>query len=208
MKRTGWWVVIVAALLTGNAMAVEEAKYTVVLNEESFEVRQYAPHVLAETVVDGDLEGAGNKAFNPLFKYIDGNNKKQGKVAMTAPVSQGAGEKIAMTAPVGQQRKNDKWVVSFMMPASYTLESLPEPNDPKVVLRQVPARYMAAVLYSGFWSEKVYRSNLDELTSWMEKQGLTAMGEPIWARYNPPFMPWFLRRNEILVPVEWPVNNE
>ena len=209
MKRTGWWVVIVAALLTGNAMAVEEAKYTVVLNEESFEVRQYAPHVLAETVVDGDLEGAGNKAFNPLFKYIDGNNKKQEKVAMTAPVSQGAaGEKIAMTAPVGQQRENDKWVVSFMMPASYTLESLPEPNDPKVVLRQVPARYMAAVLYSGFWSEKVYRSNLDELTSWMAKQGLKAMGEPIWARYNPPFMPWFLRRNEILVPVEWPVNNE
>jgi len=207
VKRTGWWVVIVAALVTGNAMAVEEAKYTVVLNEHNFEVRQYAPHVLAETVVDGDLEGAGNKAFNPLFKYIDGNNKKQEKVAMTAPVSQGAaGEKIAMTSPVGQQRENDRWVVSFMMPASYTLETLPAPNDPAVSLRQVPARYMAAVRYSGFWSEEAYNSNLDELSSWMEQQGLKAVGEPIWARYNPPFMPWFLRRNEILVPVEWPVN--
>ncbi len=209
MKRTGCWVVIVAALLTGNAMAVEEAKYTVVLNEDSFEVRQYAPHVLAETVVDGDLEGAGNKAFNLLFKYIDGNNKKQEKVAMTAPVSQGtAGEKIAMTAPVGQQRENDKWVVSFMIPASYTLESLPEPNDLNVILRQVPARYMTAVRYSGFWSEKVYRRHLDELTAWMAKQGIKPMGEPIWARYNPPFMPWFLRRNEILVPVEWPVKSQ
>jgi hypothetical protein len=188
-------------------MAVEEAKYTVVLNEDNFEVRQYAPHVLAETIVDGDLEGAGNKAFNLLFKYIDGNNKKQEKVAMTAPVSQGAaGEKIAMTAPVVQQRENDKWVVSFMMPASYTLETLPEPNDPNVVLRQVPERYMAAVRYSGFWSEKLYRQHLDDLTAWMAKQGIKPMGEPIWARYNPPFMPWFLRRNEILVPVEWPVN--
>jgi effector-binding domain-containing protein len=90
--------------------------------------------------------------------------------------------------------------------ASYTLETLPAPNDPAVSLRQVPARYMAAVRYSGFWSEKAYNSNLDELSSWMAQQGLKAVGEPIWARYNPPFMPWFLRRNEILVPVEWPVN--
>ncbi len=207
MKLVSWLFVFIATLLTGNAMAVEEAKYTVVLNEDNFEVRQYAPHVLAETIVDGDLEGAGNKAFNLLFKYIDGNNKKQEKVAMTAPVSQGAaGEKIAMTAPVVQQRENDKWVVSFMMPASYTLETLPEPNDPNVVLRQVPERYMAAVRYSGFWSEKLYRQHLDDLTAWMAKQGIKPMGEPIWARYNPPFMPWFLRRNEILVPVEWPVN--
>lgn len=209
MKRTGWWVVIVAALVTGKAMAVEEAKYTVVLSEDNFEVRQYAPHVLAETVVDGDLEGAGNKAFNPLFNYIDGNNKKQEKVAMTAPVGQeAAGEKIAMTSPVGQQRANGRWVVSFMMPASYTLESLPEPNDPNVVLRQVPERYVATVRYSGFWSEKVYLRNLSELTAWMAEQALKATGEPVWARYNPPFMPWFLRRNEILVPVEWPVQSK
>ena len=203
------WVVLITVLGAGNAMASEEAKYTVVLNEESFEVRQYEPHVLAETIVDGDLEDAGSKAFNQLFKYISGNNKSKRKVEMTAPVTQKPlSEKIDMTSPVGQQRKDGKWAVSFMMPSSYSLETLPVPDDPNVILRQVPARYIAAVRYSGFWSETGYRHNLDKLNTWMKKQNLSVTGEPIWARYNPPFMPWFLRRNEILVPVERPLNIE
>ena len=189
-------------------MAVEEAEYTVVLKEKSFEVRQYEPHVLAETIVDGDLVSAGNKAFSRLFKYISGNNETRQKVEMTAPVTQGAAsEKIDMTSPVGQQRKNGKWAVSFMMPSSYTLETLPEPKNPSVILRQSTCAIMR-VRYSGFWSEKGYSRNLDKLRAWMEKQKIQAIGEPVWARYNPPFMPWFLRRNEILVPVEWPLNNE
>lgn len=208
MKKVGWWAAIVAALAVGNAVAVEEAEYTVVLKAQDFEVRRYEPHVVAETTVDGDLEGAGKKAFGRLFDYISGGNKTRQKVEMTAPVTQGpASEKIDMTAPVGQQRRNGRWVVSFMMPAAYSLETLPEPDDPNVILRHVPARYIAAVRYSGFWSEQGYRRNLDKLKSWMEKQGLDAVGEPIWARYNPPFMPWFLRRNEVLIPVEWPSNS-
>ena len=89
-----------------------------------------------------------------------------------------------------------------MMPGSYTLETLPEPEDPKVTLRQVPARRMAAVRYSGFWNEKGYRRYKAKLESWIERMGLRIVGEPIWARYNSPFMPWFLRRNEILFPVD------
>lgn len=209
MKRIGGWAVLVTVLGAGHAMANEEAEYTVVLQEDSFQVRQYEPHVVAETRVTGDLEGAGSKAFGRLFKYISGNNTQRQKVEMTAPVSQeAAGEKIEMTSPVGQQRDNGQWAVSFMMPSSYSLQTLPEPNDPEVNLRQVPGRHMAAVRYSGFWSEKRYRRNLDKLRSWMAKQDLKPVGEPIWARYNPPFMPWFLRRNEILVPVEWPGNRE
>lgn len=208
MKRFSW-VVLVVVLGAGNAMAIEEAEYTVVLNEESFEVRQYESHVLAETIVDGDLEEAGNKAFSQLFNYISGNNKSQRKVEMTAPVTQGpVSEKIDMTSPVGQQRKDGRWAVSFMMPSSYSLETLPVPKDPNVILRQVPARYIAAVRYSGFWSEKGYLRNLDKLNAWMEKQNLKVVGNPIWARYNAPFVPWFLRRNEILVPVESPPNIE
>tara|TARA_R110000822_G_scaffold159476_17_gene299355 strand:+ start:4741 stop:5382 length:642 start_codon:yes stop_codon:yes gene_type:complete len=203
IKRIGW-AVLVAVLGAGNAMAIEEAEYLIVLKEQSFEVRQYEMHVLAETIVDGDLESAGNKAFSPLFKYISGNNKSRRKVEMTAPVTQETvSEKIDMTAPVGQQRKDGRWAVSFMMPSSYSMETLPVPTDPNVTLRQVPVRYIAAIRYSGFWSEKNYRRNLDNLNSWMEKQHLSVVGDPIWARYNPPFMPWFLRRNEILVPVEW-----
>lgn len=201
-----FWIPVVAALISigaVDAMAIEEAEYEVIKQDDKFEIREYAPHILAETVVDGNLEDAGNEAFKRLFRYISGENQSRDKVAMTAPVSQQPmSEKISMTAPVSQQRVEESWAVSFMMPGSYTLETLPEPADPKVTLRQVPARQMAAVRYSGFWSEKGYLKNKLELEAWIQKMGLRIMGDPIWARYNPPFVPWFLRRNEILIPVE------
>ena len=140
-------------------------------------------------------------AFRRLFGYISGDNRAQTKIAMTAPVSQRPSEKIAMTAPVGQQKSGNRWVVSFMMPASYSMDTLPVPDDPQVRLRQVPARRMAAVRYSGFWSEKSYQKNKLKLDSWIQKESLVVSGEPIWARYNSPFSVWFFRRNEILIPV-------
>lgn len=202
-------VIFGAILGAGNAMAVEEAQYTVVLEEQNFEVRNYEPHVVAETLVNGDFDKAGSKAFSRLFDYISGNNTSSQKIAMTAPVAQEAeSEKIDMTSPVGQQQVNGKWAVSFMMPAGYSLDTLPVPKDPEVTLRQVPARPMAAVRYSGFWSEKAYASNKADLDAWIAKNAFRAVGEPIWARYNPPFMPWFLRRNEVLIPIEMPLNNQ
>ena len=183
-------------------MAIEEASYIVVEKEDNFEIRDYAPHTLAETLVEGSLEEAGSKAFNTLFKYISGNNQSRTKLAMTAPVSQeGSGEKIAMTAPVGQQAVGERWIVSFMMPAPYTLETLPKPIDPAVTLRAVPARRLAAIRYSGLWREEAYLHNKAALESWLEKKGYTAIAEPVWARYNAPFSLWFLRRNEVLIPV-------
>ena len=183
-------------------MATEEAPYRLLKSDDMFELREYAPQVLAEIIVDGDLEGAGNKAFRPLFRYISGDNKAQSKIAMTAPVSQEQqGEKISMTAPVSQQRVQGKWAVSFMMPASYTMETLPVPNDPNITLRQVPARQVAAVRYSGFWSEEKYLLHKGKLEKWITDNRLTVSGEPVWARYNPPFTLWFLRRNEVLIPV-------
>jgi len=203
--KRGVWGFFVLFFMSKNIMAIEEAKYTVLLNEQNFEVRQYESHLLAETIVEGDLEDAGSNAFNLLFKYISGDNKSKSKVSMTSPVTQEAvSEKIDMTSPVGQQLKDGKWAVSFMMPSSYTLDTLPVPTNPSVILRQVPAQYIAAIRYSGFWSEKGYRLNLDKLNDWIEKQKLRVIGVPIWARYNPPFMPWFLRRNEILIPIKKP----
>lgn len=193
-------IIVIGAMHT---MAIEEAPYNVVTRDDKFEIRDYAPHILAETIVEGDLEQAGSKAFSRLFGYISGENRSRDKLAMTAPVSQESmGEEIKMTAPVGQQRFQGRWVVSFMMPASYTLETLPVPEDPNVTLRQVPARRMAAVRYSGLWSEKNYLRYKMELESWIHKRGLTIVGDPVWARYNSPFTPWFLRRNEILIPVD------
>jgi effector-binding domain-containing protein len=205
MKRSILIILATAVIIIGamDAMAIEEAKYKVVKKDNEFEIRDYTPHILAETIVEGDFEEAGNKAFNRLFRYISGVNRSRDKVKMTIPVAQEPiGEKIEMTAPVGQQRFQERWAVSFMMPASYTLETLPEPEDPKVTLRQVPARRIAAVRYSGFWNEKSYLRYKLELESWIRERGLTVVGDPIWARYNPPFTPWFLRRNEILIPVD------
>ena len=186
-----------------TAMATEEAKYTVAIKEEAFELRDYQPHIVAEIVVDGNIDDASSKAFGSLFGYISGKNKSRDKVAMTAPVSQvPASEKIPMTAPVGQQSVGKKWAVSFMMPASYTMETLPKPDDPEVKLRAVPARHIAAIRYSGLWSEKRYLEHKLQLETWIRKNKLKASGEASWARYDPPFKPWFMRRNEILIPVE------
>lgn len=198
---------IIAALfllssIASTAMAIEEAPYKVIKSDGMFELRDYAPQVLAEIIVDGDLEGAGSKAFRPLFDYISGANQARSKMAMTAPVSQEpSGEKIAMTAPVGQQQVEGQWAVSFMMPAAYTMDTLPAPVDPRIALRQVPARRVAAVRYSGFWSEAKYLLHKEKLAQWIAANGLAASGEPIWARYNAPFTLWFLRRNEVLIPV-------
>jgi len=183
--------------------ATEEARYTVEQQDGPVEVRRYAPQVVAEVRIDGRMEDAGNKAFQPLFRYISGNNRAKAKIAMTSPVGQekAPGEKITMTAPVGQQAANGAWAVTFMMPARYNLDTLPEPLDERVRLREVPGRRMAAIRYSGRWTRRRYDLHLAKLRKWLEEQGLVASGEPVWARYNPPFTPSFLRRNEILIPL-------
>lgn len=115
---------------------------------------------------------------------------------MTAPVVQEAhGVKIAMTAPVVQQAASNGWSVAFVMPAASTWEQLPEPTDPAVKLRQVPARRMAAVRYSGRWTRKLYDRHAQQLREWLAKKNLKPTGAEVWARYNPPFTPWFWRRN-------------
>jgi effector-binding domain-containing protein len=196
-------LILLACFAVGCATTVEEAKYKVISKAENFELRDYPSYIVAETEVEGTLEDAGDKAFNRLFDYISGENQSRDKIAMTSPVTQKpSSEKIAMTAPVGQKPTAGGWMVSFMMPMSYTLDTLPVPNNPDVKLRQIPARRMASVRYSGTWSEKRYLRYLKELESWIEKNGFRILGEPVWARYNPPFTPWFLRRNEILIPVD------
>lgn len=192
---------LVPVLLAGDALrawATEEAKYTIVEKQDAIEIRDYAPHVVAETVVESSLEDAGDKAFKRLFQYISGNN-----VARTPAVGsrESRGQKISMTSPVEQRAVDSRWAVSFMMPSSKTRESLPEPKDPQVVLRSVPARRVASIRYSGLWSEERYLNHKSQLESWIARKGLRIVGEPHWARYDPPFTPWFMRRNEVLIPI-------
>jgi len=186
-------------------MAIEEAKYAVITKDGDLELRQYEPNIVAETMVQGDFEKVGNEGFRRLFKYISGENQKKQAISMTAPVSQDANsEKIAMTAPVNQEKTGSQWRIAFLMPSAYTLETLPQPLDPKVLLKEIPARRMAAITYSGTWSKKRYEEKKALLELFIKKQGLKSIGEPVFARYNPPFMPWFMRRNEVLIPVQGP----
>lgn len=190
-------------LITGDAMAIERAKYTVVEREGNFELRQYEPHLVAETIKEGDFDEVGNEGFRRLFDYISGKNRKQQSISMTAPVSQEAdSEKISMTAPVNQVRVGGKYRITFLMPAKYTMETLPEPLDTRVELKEVPGQLIAALRYSGTWSRDRYEKKRVRLQALMRQKGLEPAGEAIFARYNPPFMPWFLRRNEVLIPVE------
>jgi effector-binding domain-containing protein len=192
-----------AAVPTQQLMAVEEAEYTVVMEAGDIEVRDYAPAIVAETIINDEFEEAGDLAFRKLFKYIGGNNQAREEIAMTAPVAQEErSEKIAMTAPVGQQKTEEGWAVSFMMPASYSMETVPKPLDPDVVIRQIPAHRAVSIRYSGFWSEEKYREHLEELQAWIRAENHQVTGVPVWARYNAPFTPWFMRRNEILIPVK------
>jgi hypothetical protein len=183
------WRTVLAATITAFAMAaevraVEEPRHTVVQQLDGAEVREYAPYVVAEVLVSGaTADTAGNQGFRVLAAYIFGQNKGDRRIAMTAPVTQSAAE--------------GGHVVQFVMPASFTLETLPEPLDARVKLRQVPATRYAVVQFSGFWSETNYQENLARLLRAVQVAGLRTTGEPIWSRYDPPWTPWFMRRNEI-----------
>jgi hypothetical protein len=185
------------------AMATETPKYKVLLKSDEFETRQYAPSIVAETVVDGDFDSASSTGFKRLAGYIFGGNVSKQKIAMTAPVgmAENKSEKIAMTAPVGQELRDGKYVITFTMPSSYTIESLPIPNDKSVRLKPVSEKTYAVVRFSGTWSESRYQDHLTSLRKWIEQRHYSALGEPSYARYNPPWTPWFMRRNEILIEI-------
>ncbi len=183
-------------------MLTEHTKYTVFLTENEFEIRDYESHILAESIVDGDFDDAGERAFNRLFWFISGDNLPCEKQARAMPLSlRSKSEKIKMTSPVILHDGDGSWTVSFMMPTSYSLENLPQPADYGITVREVPARRMAIVRYSSCWSLKSYLKNRLTLENWIEKVGLITLGDPVWARYSEPYTPWFWRRNEVMIPI-------
>lgn len=197
------FVCLILVLSSCATVGIEKAKYQVVEKEGKFEIRQYAPQIIAETMVEAGFDDAGNVAFRKLYNYITGENRSKASIAMTAPVNQKAGsEKIAMTAPVNQQPSKGKYAVSFLMPSKYTMETLPEPLDPDVKLREIPGRKRAAIRYSGSWSRKKYDAKKALLEEFIREKGLTIIGPATFARYDPPFQLPFFRRNEVLFDVE------
>jgi len=189
---------LVLALGGAQAHAIEEPVFQIVQKYDAFEIRDYQPYVVAEVVVPGPAEEAGNQGFRILAAYIFGKNKGERNIEMTAPVTQTpVPARLEMTAPVTQSATDAGFAIQFKMPASYTLESLPEPLDARIKLKVLPGGRFAVIRYSGSWSESNYSTHLERLNAGVAAAGLTTTGAPIYSRYNAPFVPWFMRRNEI-----------
>lgn len=180
---------------------VEEPAFNLVLAEGQFEVRDYAPTILAETTVEGDAVRSRYAGFGPLADYIFAKDRKGEEIAMTAPVTQAPREKIEMTAPVTQKAEAGKWTVSFTMPAGYTMDTLPKPGNPAVILVEQPARKMAVLSFSGMAGNATMERKKSELLAKVSASGYVAKGEPVFAFYDPPWTLPFLRRNEVMVEI-------
>ena len=178
------------SLVAQSALAIEEPSYQVIESDDVLQIRVYDDTVVATTHIKSDFKDAGNQAFRRLGGYIFGDNAQDQKIAMTAPVTQSG-------------NPDDGYWVSFFMPAEHALEALPTPSNGTVEIRALEGQTFAAVRYRGGWREKLYQKHLDRLmTALAESGNWKPAGEPIWARYNPPITPSFLRTNEILIPVE------
>lgn len=171
-------------------MALEEPDYEVLLKTEQVEFRRYEPYLVAEVTVSG--KSADNQAFRILAGYIFGNNEDDVKMQMTAPVESRDGDS-------GRQVYQD---YAFVMEKTYSLNSLPVPNDERIRLREKPERIVAVRQFSGRWSEKNIEKHEQRLLDDLQNLGVAIAGPPELARYNSPFAPWFLRRNEIIVPID------
>jgi len=214
MKNTVFqaWIFLISLLIASTALAIEEPKYTILEKSEPFELRSYAPRIVAEVKVDGDLDAASSQGFRLIAAYIFGKNQVSEKIAMTAPVGiessdQNKSAKIAMTVPVAIEGAksfedaSNQWTVSFVMPSEYTLATLPKPLNSEVKIRVVPAEKRAVITFSGFNSAEKAQAKTQLLQDWIKTKNLKTTGDPQFARYNPPWSLPFMRRNEILIQV-------
>ena len=211
----------VLLLTVCQAMAIEEPKFALLSKDGAIELRQYAPFLIAETVVEGDMDEASNRGFRLIADFIFGNNQAAGesgssaKIAMTAPVTvapDAPAQKIAMTAPVtiaalesaANPMAARRWRIHFVMPSEYSLATLPKPKNNAVTIREVPAKQFAVLNYSGFNTETKVQQRTAELLSWVKAKNLNPLGPPQLSRYDPPWTLPMWRRNEIMVELPTP----
>ena len=190
-------VVIILALsmvlLSEPLNALEQPGYELVDEVGILQIRKYQAHIVARTLVTGSFEDAGNQGFKRLAGYIFGGNGQDQDIAMTAPVG---------LEPHTETSPDSQYWITFSMPSEYSMEELPAPNDSRVDIIEVPERYLAVLRYKGSWSEERYRTHESSLLSLVNKEATwVKQGEPSWSRYNPPFVPWFMRTNEVAIEV-------
>jgi len=165
----------------------ELQQYEVIATYGDVELRQYARCTVADVTLTGSAERVGNRAFGPLVRYISAK-----QLAMTAPVLQVEGD------------RQSEWTVSFVLPGGKAASDYPLPDDAHVTLREIPEHLSAAVRWSGRWSYAGVENHTSELRAVIAERGWAEIGQPVWARYDPPWKPWFLRRNEVLIDVRMP----
>jgi len=195
---------------------VETPSYNVEKKEDSFEIRAYSSYIVAQVDLESDFDAALRNGFEILAHYIFGGNKKRESIAMTAPVSEEkvsgseeipmmapvTSEKISMTAPVIEEQAGERaYRISFAMPSSFTLETLPEPQDTRIMFKAVESRRTAAIRFSGRVHEKLATQKTEELRAWLSRNGIVPKSNFVIALYNPPFIPGIFRRNEIIVDI-------
>ena len=196
-----------------TAMAIEEPSFKVIVKSGNFELRQYAPMLVAETLVDGDMDDAGSTGFRRIADYIFGNNQVQtgassAKIAMTAPVTmEPQSQKIAMTAPVAlmpaeNMGASKQWRVHFVMPSQYSMSTIPKPKNPDVKLREIPGKLFAVSSFTGFNTQTRVQAKTDELNAWIGQKNLKVLSQAQLARYDPPWTLPMFRRNEVMIEVE------
>jgi hypothetical protein len=201
------WVFVGAAVLAAIAAAtagpimsrVEQPEYKVTSSKGSIEVRKYGAMIAAEVEVKGERKAAINEGFRLIAAYIFGANEPNAKIAMTAPVQQQGKQSIAMTAPVTQQARDGIWTVRFIMPKSWTLETLPAPTDERIKLLPVPAKRMVVIRFSGTADDGLVATKTAELRKYAADHKLSVTDEPLLAFYNPPWTLPFFRRNEVMM---------
>lgn len=201
---------LLSAFLNIFGVRIEQnPAHTVLFAEGKYEIRQYAPMVVARTSVPGDYKHASSEGFRRLVGYITGDNIGKSKLSMTAPVTvqnQTDATKIAMTAPVTLQNKGNGWQMEFILPRGLTLESAPVPTNPEVTLSLKPMVTTASLRFSGVLSPDKAKAKTEELRLWLAQKGYTLRGEAYAAGYDSPFTPAFLRRNEVHIEID-PVKN-
>jgi SOUL heme-binding protein len=193
-------IAAIAAAAAGPIMSrVEQPKYTVTRSDGAIQIRDYGSMIAAEVEVSDERRAAINEGFRLIAGYIFGANKPNAKIAMTAPVEQQAKQTIVMTAPVTQQSRDRSWTVRFIMPKSWTMETLPKPTDDRVQLVPLPSKQMVAIRFSGVANDALIAAKTSELRQYAADNNLSVTGEPVLAFYNPPWTLPFFRRNEIML---------
>ncbi|MDA9600395.1 heme-binding protein [Nitrosomonadales bacterium] len=192
-------------LISNPLMATDEPEFKLILKEDKFEIREYAPKIIAQVEIFGDFDDASSKGFKILADFIFGNNTStdgNSKIEMTAPVEmEPLTQKINMTKPVLAEGIDNKWIVSFIMPNEFTLGTLPKPNNKSIKILSLPKEKYAVIVFSGLVRESSYLEKEKFLNEFIKEKKLKSSGEIKIARYNPPWTLPFFRRNELMLKV-------